>query len=316
MHSRHAHATRRLASTVFCLAGLCACAVAAPRQLSPVRTGAWGLHESLRREAFAAIDRGRDFLAAQQHPSGLWAADAVAATCQPGLAFAGDTLAERDAAVLQRAIAAAAGTLEGALSRVLTPAEDNELVWCTALLSLAGTRDPLVARALRRLRVLEPGRFSIPAASLLAQMQDARGATDSRTDWNRVLALTLRTDAPTSATVSLAALARVRRDPDAPSAQALQAHLRWLARHISAAPDGIWPLARLLEEVPPAVLHAAEFPLDWRQRLADALVARQRRDSRTGFGYWSDPACPTAPGSTAALRQTTAAVLALRLLAR
>jgi hypothetical protein len=185
------------------------------------------------------------------------------------------------------------------------------MVWSAGLLHLADAHEPLVSRVLRRLRALDPDPFPAATAGLLADLLDARAEPGTRAAWNTVLAKTLRTEPPTPGTVALAALARIRRERDASSDQALQAHLRWLVRHQPASATETWHLARLLDEVPPAALHAADFPLDWRQRLADALIARQRRDPRAGLGFWSDSAA-----TTAVLTETTAAVITLRLLAK
>jgi len=278
-------------------------------QVAPVRTQPWGLHESIRREAYASIDRGRDYLASRQAAGGLWELETGAWSCLPAMAFAGDPAATMP--TLRGAVDAAAAAVERSLARVLTPAETVELARGCLLLQVQGVRDDRIARAVRRLSLVGLDSFDAGDAALLLDVRGWAGRTSGDPEWGAVVAKTMSIQHPTVGTVALAGLARLERAGAETARNAVLAHLRWLAGRAPETAEDAWWLVRFLERLSPAVLHDAGFPLDWRQRVADALISRQRRDPRTGFGYWRLPGGEGDASGDGSLRETTYAVMVL-----
>ena len=284
-------------------------AVRAQVQVATVRTQPWGLHESIRREAYASIDRGRNYLSSRQAAGGLWALETGAWSCFPAMAFTGDSGAAMP--TLRRALDAAATAVDRSLTRMLTSAETVELARGCLLLQVQGFRDDRVVRAVRRLSLVRLDSFDAGEAALLLDVRGWEGRTSGDPEWGAVVAKTMSMRNPTVGTVALAGLARLERAGVEAARNAALAHLRWLAGHAPVTSEDAWWLVRFLDQLSPAALHDAGFPLDWRQRVADALIARQRRDSRTGFGYWRLPGDESDASGDGALRETTFAVMVL-----
>ena len=283
-------------------------AASPPRSLVALRSDQAGLPESIGRETLAAIERARESLR-RNAPDDVRAA---AALSEPGA----------PAPELDAAIAAVATTLD----RPWTPRETEDAAFAALGAAFAGTEPPApLVRRLERARLdeLPPG-----AAALALSALDAFGA-DTASGWDRLAERPVPAR-PTLSPVAAAALARQARarrrgvPDDAPPADVL-AHARWLAARLDlrfrasgAAPDPEHPLdpesallvALLASSLPRRALADPAlgiFPYDWRNHLADRLLALQRVDPN-GDCRWEgadgDPVRPTA-----------LAVLALRLVA-
>lgn len=276
-------------------------------QVTPSRGHSWRLPESILRETLVAADRGRLFLAARQEAQGGWRLDGGATTCLPAMAFAG----VGGETVLRRAAGAAATAVERDLTRVLTAAETVELARGALVLAAAGSREELRNRVARRLAVVGNDALDAAGAAWALEARGSGAAQAQDFEWGVVVAKA--SGVATPGAVALAGLARLERGAAA-DGSAVRVHLRWLARHWPATAEATLWVARLADAVPPAVLHEAGFPLDWRQRVADGLITRQRRDPATGAGFWTADATASAVGD-GALRETAFAVMVLAQIA-
>lgn len=278
------------------------------------KTQAWGLPESIRREALVVLDRGREFLASRQGATGLWALADGTLTCGPAFGFVDDEPpAQGSTPALSRAANAAADLVERDVRRVLSVGETVELARAALLLRLADVRPDLVTRTARRLSVVGTDALGAGDAVVALAVRDEGGAPAQGYEWGAVLAAATGLRRQTGASVALAGLARGMRGA-ASDGNAVRAYVRWLARPRQVSAEDAWWTARFVSALPPAVLHDAGYPLDWRQRVANELISRQRRDTATGNGFWTvDRASP--PDSDDALRETTFAVMTLALVA-
>lgn len=282
--------------------------------LAPSRGQSWHLGESILRETYATLDRGLDFLAARQGADGLWALADGFRTCAPALAFAGETPVS---APLLRAAESVAEGMDRSVSGLLPSRELVELARGVLVLRASGIRGDLVPRAVRRLELAGLGRLGAEEAALVLDVLGLEGRTPGETAWGTVVARTLAVRNPVPATVALAGFARLERGNLPVTGNAVRAHLRWLAGKELKTADDAWWLVRFLDRLPPVALHEAGFPLDWRRHVADALIARQRRDPATGFGYWAPPKGSKDAGVSgdAVLNETARAASALRWVA-
>ncbi len=278
--------------------------------LTVPKTQAWRLHESVRHEVEAAIHRGRAFLAVRQNAAGRWQMAPDHESIVPALAFCdGATVGDwRQHPVLPTAVAAAVTTLEHDLHRVLSDAELAELAYAGLLLQLLEHRPDLVGRVARRLALTDQARLETCCDLIVSlALRSMVGDPVQDFEWSSVLARATRLDKPSGANVAQAGLARVLRGAGA-DGRAARAYLKWLGRKSPATAEDAWWTARFVALLPPAVLFEEEYPLDWRQRLAARLVARQRRDGATGHGFWGSGEAPDAIDADV-LRETTFAIL-------
>ena len=291
-----------------CALAVLAAAADAPRTLVALRSDQAGLPESIGRETLAAVDRACDSL----RLFGAGDLRAAAALSEPGAP--GPELAA--------ALAAAAATVD----RPWSPRETENAVFAVLGAAFAGADppEPLLRRLEReRLDALPPGTAALALAAL-----DSLGA-DASAGWDRLAERPVPA-APTLSSVAAAALARQARArrrgvPDDPPPADVLAHVRWLAARLDlrfrasgAAPDAAHPLdpesallaALLASSLPRRALADPSlglFPVDWRNHLADRLLALQVSDP-PGVFRWTE-----ADGDS--VRATTLAILALRLLA-
>lgn len=275
--------------------------------LTVPKTQAWRLHESVRHEVEAAIYRGQQFLAVRQTEDGRWQLAPDHLSVAPALAFCDGTAAWRQHPVLQKAAAGAVTRLERDLQLVLADLEVAELAYAGLLLRLLDQRPDLVARVARRLALTDPRRLA--ACDLIVALILRGGGDNPAQDfeWSGVVAHAAKLDNPAAGKVAQAGLARILRGAEA-DGRAARAYLKWLAHKPPVSAEDAWWIARFVALLPPAVLFEEEYPLDWRQRLASDLIARQRRDGATGHGFWgSDPASDASDGDV--LRETTFAIL-------
>jgi hypothetical protein len=308
LRSRAQLSQLRPAGRACLVAVLWAVAASGQTQITSARSQPWQLPESILRETLAVAERGREFLARQQAEDGLWRLGDGAVTCWPAMAFAGD-VGEAGAAVMTSAVNAVGDALDRDLTRVLTVDETAELARRALVLRAAGARGDLQMRAARRLAAVGTDAFDADDAALALEARGDGAARAEGFEWGAVVAKTAAARRPSVASVALAGLARLVRGA-ASDGSAVRAHVRWLARNHGRSAEDDWWVARFVDAVPLAVLHEEGFPLDWRQRMADALIARQRRDSATGAGFWTTAKTMSAE-SPDVLRETTFAVMVL-----
>ena len=279
-----------------------------PRTLVALRSDQAGLPESISRETLASVDRARASLRA----FGAGDVRAAAALSEPG-----DPAPE-----LAAALKAVAATLD----RPWGARETEDAVFALLGAAFAGAEPP--APLLRRLErapldALGPGTAALALAAL-----DVFGA-DTADAWDRLAERPVPAD-PTLASVAAAALARQARArrrgaPDDPPPADVLAHVRWLAARLDlrfrasgAAPDPAHPLdpesallvALLASSLPRRALADPALgllPYDWRNHLADRLLALQVSDPPGAFRW-------TAPDGDD-VRASALAILALRLVA-
>ena len=291
----------------------------APRTLVALRSDRAGLPESIGRETLASVDRACDALRAAAAPSGLWTRPDGSPDPRPAAALSEPGFPDP---ALAAALAAVAATAE----RPWGPRETDDAALLLLGAALAGAEPP--APLLRRLSRAPLSDLPPASAALALSALDAFGA-DTAAAWDRLAERPVPAR-PTLASVAAAALARQARarrrgaSEDEPPADVL-AHVRWLAARLGlgyrasgAAPDPAHPLdpesallvALLASSLPRRALAdpaSGLLPYDWRNHLADRLLALQL-DDPPGTYRWAAP-----DGDDR--RATVLAILALRLLA-
>ncbi len=300
-----------------------------PVRIAPRRASPWRLPESILRETLASIDRAQQHLAQRQRDDGFWPGAAFP-TCGPARGWLPQTDDTPATDPYRSALQAAEQRMEDWLGQPLDAAQQIELARMAALLRSAGERPELVRRAARRLAATSPDNADPAQTALLFEARGTEAPYGvSPHEWSIVIGKAMRGSPHDVATIAVSGWARLQRGAD-PRGQAARAHLRALraalpfARAGAAAdaardehdpevsPEALWWVVRFLDELPPAVLFEENVPLDWRVRLADLLLRRQRRDPASGAGYWTGPGSADAASPEA----LTATTYALRCLLR
>lgn len=298
-------------------AGAAPLRAAAP--LAVLRSDRAALPESIRRETLASVDRACDALRDGRAPGEpLWSRPDSAPDPRPAAALC-------EAGWADPALAAALAAVEASLTKPWGPRDVSDAALVLLGAAWAGTNPP--APVLRR---LERARLdAVPAADAAFALTalDAFGA-DTAAGWDRLAERPVPA-APTLSDVAAAALARQARASrrsasDDPSPDVL-AHVRWLAARLrlgfrasGARPDPAHPVdpenallvtlaASSLPRRALADPRSGLLPYDWRNHLADRLLALQL-DDPPGHYHWA-----AADGDER--RATVLAVLALRILA-
>ena len=263
--------------------------------LPPPRMPQSALHESMRRETLATIDRGRETLARNLR-------DASAAAALPGIGI--PALSDPDSAAYSNIVAeAAARAFAVAEERISKPWETEftagvaTAAFAEAMCFAREAPPRIVSRLTRAdVRTLPPA----DAAILLLALES--NGVDCRAKW-RVLAETpvnaqaaaaAATQTPPPARVALSALCRMMAAPrgvmDAPPAAA-SAYLRWVWKRIDDAdfpPEAAYYTALAASRLPRTVFVSENppLPINWRERLASSVVARQFYDSEKSEYRW------------------------------
>lgn len=293
-----------------------------------IRSEQSSLPESIRREAYAAIDRSREALLAQSRRDGLWTLQDGSGTIFPALAFC-DPGPAIHADVVDASVAASLTQIESIISRPWSRTQTMEVAY-TALAEVMNFNKIIDPRMLARLSRVQRGTLKCTESALLLMALEANGVPLNG-GWQAVVN-NLRLSPESDVTsVTVAALGRLKskpKDQGRPREDVL-AHVRWIARRISLAgenslpsdddpltPEAAFFVTVLASELPRQILaeDSTLLPYDWRNRLANRLLAQQRKDPATGLDYW-DTAPSPAPNSNSALQATTYAVMTLVILA-
>lgn len=321
-HRHEAHIRTAIAALI------AACTLTAPAQtasLVPVRSVRATLAESILRETYAAIDRARATLVHRQDADGLWTLADGTRTVFPALALCDPALPPR---ALEAALAASESQLAEYATKPWSSATASEAVYATLARLLQTGRDPndLLTARLARVRL-----DSLPqddVALALVALDSLGTPRDGGWSW---LINRLRANRPAAVeSVAIAALARYNsgRSQDDIPARDVQEHLRWIVartqlgvpRHADA-PEPLTPAAAFFTAALAAQLPrrafldaSAPLPWNWRDALANRIIARQRVDPASGLYYWDASPTPSPNGDTA-LRETTYAIMTLVILA-
>lgn len=273
------------------------------------------LPESISREAFAAIDRACDSLRDALGTNAAWQCANAATSLVPAAA-----LSERNDPAPE--LVAALQAVERSCTKPWTREETLDAVFAVLGASFAGTNVSETIAA--RLVHVRPETFSVPDAALALLALDAVGA-DTAEGWERLAGRPLPAE-PTLDSILPLALARQARayhrtgsmepTPD------VIAYLRWLSPKLRLAfradlpegeedsvglsPETAFFTAVLASRLPSRLLirgEGAGIPYNWRNHLANRILASQDWTPERGFGWPPDS------------RATTEGVLALRLVA-
>lgn len=284
--------------------------------LVALRSEQAALPESISREAFAAIDRACDSLRESLGTNSVWQGADSAPTVVPAAALSepGEPSSELGLALRR---------VESSCTKPWSRAETMEAVFTVLGASFAGTNVPQTIVA--RLSHVRPETLPVPDAALALLALDAVGA-DTAEGWERLAGRPLPPE-PTLDSIMPLALARQSRSfhrtgsmeptPD------VVAYLRWLSPKLRLAfradlpegetdsvglsPETAFFTAVLASRLPSRFLirgEGAGIPYNWRNHLANRILASQAWMPDFGFGWEPD------------LRATTEGILALRLIAQ
>ncbi len=294
-----------------------------------IRSEQSSLPESIRREAYAAIDRSRMTLLALGHRNGLWMLQNGSGTIFPALAFC-DPKPELQAEVVALSVTTSLKQIEINLSKPWSQAQAMEAAY-TVLAEMMSCHQAIEEpRILTRLTRVQRSALKNTDSALLLMALEANGIPVDG-DWQAIVN-NLRLSSESDVTsVAIAAIGRLksRTQTFGRPREDVLAHVRWIARKItlgeekrlSANPDLLTPEAAffitvLASQLPRQILakDSTLLPYNWRNHLANRLIAQQRKDPATGLDYWDTAATPS-PNSDSALWATTYAVMTLIILA-
>lgn len=319
-------AFRIIRNTVLLLviANICNDARAQHSALIAIKSEQSGLPESIRRETFAAIDGSRRSILALRDADHLWTRDDGAQTVFPVLALC-DPFPKATAEAVDAALETAAQRLSEKRSQPWTPFTASEAAYA-ALASRMNQARPLETPVLTRLSRVKLSTLSPTDAALLLIALEQNGICVEG-GWQAVINTVRHERKPVSCHVAIAALGRLKSassGTDKPGDDVL-AHVRWLTNQLSLrsnlitadSPDALTPEAAyfitvLASSLPRQTLanDATLFPYNWRNAIANRLIAQQRFDLETGHQFWK---ASTPTGSD--LQSTTYAIMTLVLLA-
>ncbi len=293
-----------------------------------IRSEQSSLPESIRREAFAAIDRSRETLLALGRRDGLWTLQDGSSTVFPALAFCDPDL-KSQADVVATSVATSLKQIEASLSKPWSQTQAKEASY-TALAAMMNVHQTIEPRVRARLSRVQPSTMKCTESALLLMALEANGFPING-GWQAVvnnLRLSPESDITSVAVAALGRLKSKQKDLGRPHADVL-AHVRWIARRFALddntplsgdtdplTPEAAFFITVLASQLPRQVLaeDSTLFPISWRNHLANRLLAQQRKDPSTGLDYW-DTASSPAPSSDSAMRATTYAVMTLVILA-
>lgn len=313
--------------TILCLAILLP-APATSSSIVAIRSEQSSLPESIRREAYATIDRSRETLLALGHCNGLWTLRDDSNTIFPALAFC-DPEPESQADIVALSVSTSLKQIESNLSKPWNPAQAMEVAY-TALAEMMNFHQAIEPRILTRLARVPHSALKCTDSALLLMALEANGIPMDGS-WQAVVN-TLRLSPESDVTsVAVAAIGRLKSKPKdfgRPREDVL-AHVRWIARKIGLdeekrsasetdllTPEAAFFISVLVAQLPRQILaeDPTLLPYDWRNHLANRLIAQQRKDSATGLDYW-DTAPSSTPNSDSSLQATAYAVMTLVILA-
>lgn len=296
--------------------------------LVALRSDQSALPESIRRETFAAIDRSRASLLALARRDGLWSLQDGSSTVFPTLAFC-DPEPTSQANVVALSLAASLNKIESTISKPWSKSQAMEAAY-TVLAEAINSGRPSDPRVLTRLSRVQRSTLEWTDSALLLMAQEANDIPMPG-GWQAVVnSLRLSTASDVTA-VTIAAIGRLKSRPNTlgrPREDVL-AHVRWIAGRIALSapnplvadgdvitPEAAFFITMLAAQLPRQLLaeDSTLLPYNWRNHLANRLLAQQRKDPATGLDYW-DTATSPSPNSDSALRATTYAVMTLVILA-
>jgi len=312
---------------VFCWGSLPS-AMAKPSSIIAIRSEQSALPESIQREAYAAIDRSRVTLLSLRNRDGRWKLHDGSRTIFPALALC-DPDSELHAEALTLSIKASRNDIEQNISKPWSSATVAEAAY-TGLAERMNFGKSIGSRVLARLARTPLSSLKSDEAALLLMALEANGSLMNG-GWKTVVNHLHISNETAVAPVAIAALGRLKSKPgglDKPGNDVL-AHARWIARRLALGltnnfdgkPDPLTPeaaffIAVFASQIPRQVLAEDQtlLPYDWRNLLANRLIAQQLKDPATGFDYWDTASSPS-PDSDSAIRATTYAVMTLVILA-
>lgn len=293
-----------------------------------LRSDQAGLPESILRETYAAIDRSRGTLIEACGDDGLWRLPDGTETLFPALALC-DPAPNSYSNAIGKSLRASSAIAEGMLSKPWTPANASEAAYSLLLQAMADGESPPRQRLIDRLARTrcEDGGHAVSTIALVA-LATWGANMDGR--WAGLANEVYRSGLQTPTAVSISALCRLKAGSGrgSPPGNDVAAHVRWLANTLelrfggeTPQPDPVTPesaffVAMLASQLPRQMLlsDATLLPYNWRNHLANRLIAQQKIDPATGFGYW-DSSSSRSPTSRQAIIDTTYAVMALVLMA-
>lgn len=293
--------------------------------LIPIKSEQSGLPESIRRETFATISRARQSVLDRRDANNLWTRKDGAQTAFPVLALC-DPFPETFAKEVDLSLQAAKQRLAEKRSQPWTSATASEAT-VAALASRMNAASQIDAHVLTRLSRIKLSTLP-PTEAALVLIALEHNSISVEGGWHAVINTIRRSHNPDTCQVAIAALGRLKSAPSGTGklGDDVRAHIRWLVNHLSLhgnntstaetadalTPEAAFFITLLASRLPRQTLarDSSLFPYNWRNHIANRLIAQQRYDPETGCQYWEASA-----SSESDLQTTTYAIMTLVLLA-
>ena len=302
-------------------------------KISIIRSNTSELPESINREAYATIDRARDALVELQSTNGMWKTNDGDETLLPALAlFDGYTPSPFYSNKLERAISAAQDWLKVNANKPWSKKQTKEAAITINLLALSKQTDTVPPAAIDHLKNISPatlhqldpiGKYFLIIA--LAQLNEL-----TLTSFDTIIREQASVDKNDLLPISIIGISRLMRaKTDTPTNDA-KAYLRFLSSKLqlgyhNPSPDNevLSPQLAFLTTIFASsftnrqlALDTTLFPYDWRNHLANRIIATQIYCSETGAPYWKENAGEDEVRSSYnALEATSLAIITLTNLA-
>ncbi|MBO7299297.1 MAG: hypothetical protein J6V41_05760 [Kiritimatiellae bacterium] len=302
-------------------------------KISIIRSDTSELPESINREAYATIDRARDALVELQSENGMWKTNDGDETILPALAlFDGYTPSPLYSNKLQRAISAAQNWFKENANNPWSIKQTKEAAIAINLLAISKLGDTVPPAAIDHLKNISPatlhqldpiGKYFLIIA--LAQFDEL-----TLTSFDTIIREQASVDNNDLLPISIIGISRLMRAKSHIPTNDAKAYLRFLSNKLqlgyhNPSPDDevLSPQLTFLTTIFASsftnrqlALDTTLFPYDWRNHLANRIIAMQIYCPETGAPYWKKNAGKNEPiTSYEALEATSLAIITLTNLA-
>lgn len=303
-------------------------------KISIIRSNTSELPESINREAYATIDRARNALVELQAANGMWETDDGYKTIIPALAlFDGYTPSPFYSNKLERTISAAKDWLKENANKPWSIKQTKEAAAAINLLALSKQTSAVPPAAIDHLKNISPvtlhqldpiGKYFLILA--LAQFNEL-----TLSNFDTIIREQASIENDDLLSISIIGISRLMRAKSEVPTNDAKAYLRFLSRKIQLGyhnpspgnEEVLSPQLGFLTTIFASsftnrqlALDTTLFPYDWRNHLANRIIAAQIYCSETGAPYWKENAGKNEPiTSYGALEATSLAIITLTNLA-
>jgi|LSQX01.3.fsa_nt_gb hypothetical protein len=322
----------KLAAVVFAcmVAGSALCHAAGPSHIVVLRSEQSSLPESILRETFATIERCRHTLIQRRDENGLWKLADNTSTVFPVLALIGDD-SDFYNSIVEESCSASSLLIDDIISKPWDEIYYGEAAYMALVYSLTQNCQNKNRQLVDRLTKTRLENRADPKVRLIGLLATELNSISIPGRWASLANDIFKDSEPTATRVAISAICRFMNSLEISGSMQpgkdVLAHARWLSKHLDLGfgkktpiPDPVSPesaffTAVLVSQLPRQMLieDATLMPYNWRNHLANRLIAQQLNDPESGLNYWDTSDTPS-PYSDRALYDTTYAIMALMLM--